>query len=488
MRGESLPTAASPAEAGSCGTNSKAILRLRNFNFAWMTGMSAAASERVESSPAPLEHAVLGRAHLLRSELAEEVHARPSDALDTPCRTTCVAKLIDPSDRAQELRHLADLCHRFCVDPPTADATHFGADLGPLKLKWERHGEFSGYIFIAAGLSPEPFIEPPVQWLPPGWLAAVPGRVLVAAHAKLVALPPGGIDPTFLARHFGGKLVMGGDIGENAGMAYTDFRVHDDGFSRFLLIDKSFTTRQAGRMLQRLFEIETYRMLALLALPVARQQSSQLVETEAALAAVTADIAAGSVDDEALLHQVTRLAAEVESSLAASQFRFGACRAYGELVATRIAELRETRQAGIQPIGEFMARRFTPAVATCASVSQRLRDLSERVARASALLSTRVDIARARQNQALLASMDRRAKAQLRLQQAVEGLSVAAIVYYAAGLVGYLSKGLQSAGIGLEPDMLVGGSVPLLFVAVVIATRRARRRQSSDDQQRPVLD
>lgn len=97
-------------------------------------------------------------------------------------------------------------------------------------------------------------------------------------------------------------------------------------------------------------------------------------------------------------------------------------------------------------------------------------------------LSTRVDIARERQSQALLASMDRRAKAQLRLQQAVEDLSVAAIVYYAAGLAGYLTKGLKSAGVGLEPDMLIGASILLLFVAVFIVTRRARRRLSRDER------
>ncbi len=38
------------------------------------------------------------------------------------------------------------------------------------------------------------------------------------------------------------------------------------------------------------------------------------------------------------------------------------------------------------------------------------------------------------QNQTLLASMDRRARLQLRLQQTVEGLSVAAICYYVVGL------------------------------------------------------
>ncbi len=450
--------------------------------------MKTLAPECNESSFALDHHSLLGPEHPLRDDLAGEVHARPSEGLETPCRATCVAKLIDPGERAQEIEHLAALCTPFCVEPPAAAANHFVARLGGLKLVWERHGEFSGYTFIVTGQSPTPFSEPAVVLLPPGWLAAIPGLVLVAAHAKIVAAPVEGIDLAFLARHFGGNLVIGGDVGGHAGMAYTDFRVHEDGFSRFVLIDKGFTARQAGRMLQRVFEIETYRMMALLALPVARQQSARLLEIETALASVTSDIASGNGDDEALLHKVTRLAAEVESCLSASQFRFGACRAYGELVATRIAELREARQPGIQPIGEFMTRRFTPAVATCAAVSQRLRDLSERVARASALLSTRVDIAREHQNQALLGSMDRRAKAQLRLQQTVEGLSVAAIVYYAAGLVGYLTKGLKSAGVGIEPDMLIGASIPLLLFLVVIVTRRARRRLSHDDQQHHLPD
>jgi uncharacterized membrane-anchored protein len=49
------------------------------------------------------------------------------------------------------------------------------------------------------------------------------------------------------------------------------------------------------------------------------------------------------------------------------------------------------------------------------------------VARANSLLVARVDVAHERQNQQLLASMDRRARLQLRLQETVEGLSVVAV-------------------------------------------------------------
>lgn len=423
--------------------------------------------------------------HPQRLMLAAEVHARPSEALDTPSRATYVAMLIDPADRATEFGHLRDLCTHFGVAPPDATANHFTAALANLRFKWEKHSEFSGYTFIVGGLSPLPFSEPPVHLLPEGWLAGLPGTTLVAAHAKVVGTPTVPVDAEFLARHFGTNLVIGGDVGEGAGAAYTDFTVHADGFSRFLLVDHGFTARQAGRMMQRLFEIEAYRMMALLALPIARTQSAHVIAIETQLSTLAAEIAAATDDDEVLLQKVTRLAAEVENGLATSQFRFSACRAYYELVVTRIAELREQRLPGIQPIGEFMARRFTPAVATCTTVSQRLHDLSERVARASALLSTRVDIARERQNQALLGSMDKRARMQLRLQETVEGLSVAAIVYYAAGLVGYLAKAAKGQGFAVEPDVVVGIAIPILIVAVIVLTRRARRRALRDTDSAP---
>jgi uncharacterized membrane-anchored protein len=425
--------------------------------------------------------------HPDRFVLADEVHARPPEPLDTPSRATYVAVLVGADERAAEHQHLARLCERFDVLPPPASATQFSARLGGLRLKWERHGEFSSYTAIAAGLSGEPFAEPVAALLPDGWLRGVPGRTIVAAHAKLIAAtgdqPP---DAAFLARHFGPHIIVGSGVGEGAGWAFTDFRVHADGCARFLLIDRSFTPRQAGRMMQRLFEIEVYRMLALLALPIARRQSPRIIAIERSLAEFTDGIASATGRDEELLHELTRLAAEVESGLAASQFRFGACRAYAELVRTRISELREVRIPGLQTIEEFMARRFTPAVATCQTVSQRLLDLSERVAQASSLLATRVGIARERQNQALLASMDRRARLQLRLQQTVEGLSVAAIVYYTAGLVGYMAKAARSAGSPSwppDPDLIVGVAVPLLAVAALLTVRRARRHIRQAERQ-----
>lgn len=427
--------------------------------------------------------ALLPPDHPDRHALAAEVHARPPEPLAAPCRASYVAVRLDAEARAAEGAHVAALCAHFGVAPPAAGQTQWAATLGPLRCKWERHGEFSSYTFFASGLAAAPFAEPAAAGLPAGWLAGVPGHTVCAAHAELAHADAGGAPPDTaqLAAHFGAHVVVGARIGDGAGLAFTDFQIHDDGFARLLLLDRELTERQAGRMLQRLFEIEAYRMMALLALPLARGLWPRLAAIEATLAQLTVQIADNRGADEALLQQLTTLAAEVERALASSQSRFGASRAYHALVTTRIAELREQRLAGLQTIDEFMTRRLSPAMATCATVSQRLHDLSERVAQASSLLSTRVDIARQRQNQALLAATARRAKLQLRLQQTVEGLSVAAIVYYMAGLVGYAAKALKAAGLPLSPDLVTGAAVPLLGALAWWTLHRVHARIAHDD-------
>lgn len=426
--------------------------------------------------------------HVERLALAGEVHARPPEPVDTPTRATHLALLVDAAERERERLHLASLCEHHGVATPALGATHVRAVLGELRLKWERHGEFSSYTFFAEGASGANFDVPAAMGLPMGWLAGIPGRTMAALHGTVMRL--GAQEPVpdsqTLMEIFAGHPVVGSEVAEGAGLAFTDFQIHEDGYGRVLLLDRRLTRNQAGRTMQRLFEIEAYRMMALLALPIARSQSPRLLMIERSLAALTDGIGSANQDaqrDEALLHELTRLAAEIESGLSASQFRFGACRAYADLVTARIAELRERRLPGLQTIDEFMTRRFRPAVATCQTVSQRLHDLSERISQASGLLRTRVEIARERQNQELLASMDRRARLQLRLQQTVEGLSVAAIAYYVAGLIGYGAKALESAGLPLDPDLATGLSVPFVAGLVYFALRRARRRlhRETDD-------
>lgn len=423
----------------------------------------------------------LPRDHPQRRDLNDEVHARPPQPMTPPLRISYLALFSDWSQRDNQFDHVCALARRFGATPPPAGANFYSADLGAFRLKWERHTEFARYKFILPGIGPgtgaSPFGQPAIAAVPADWIAGLGGEIIAAAHVALVSGPGNALDHDALAAsHFDGNPLVGASIGGGAGAAFTDFRIGADGFSRLLVLDRGMSPRQAGRMVQRLLEIDTYRMLAFLALPIARTLAPLLTRHERELAEITAALATASEEDEpVLLDRLTRLDAGIESRQADNFYRFSAAEAYYDLVRRRIGELREERIQGLQTFQEFTERRLAPAMSTCRSITARHNALSERVARTTQLLATRVDITRERQNKAVLESMNRRAHLQLRLQEAVESLSAVAAVYYMVSLVGYAAKGLEGAGIKVNPNVAMGVSIPFLAVLVVLAIRRIRR-------------
>ncbi len=413
--------------------------------------------------------------HPQRRELTDEVHARPPEALVAPMRLSYLALFGDAAMRQLAFQRVCALAGRLGVAPPPAGASHYVADFVTFRLKWESHSEFVRYTFIVTGAVDDPFADPAIAQVPPDWLASLPGEVIAAAHAAL--LPDTPLDLRDIAgRWFAGNVLLGAGLSDGAAAALTDLRIQPDGYTRFLVVDRTTSPWQAGRVVQRLLEIETYRVLALLALPLARETVPFLGRCERELGAITsALVGAAMADEPVLLERLTRLEAELESRQSANLYRFSAAAAYDELVQARIAELRETRIQGVQTFREFTARRLGPAMNTCRSVAARQAALSERVARTSRLLSARVDISHERQNQALLESMNRRASLQLRLQSTVEGLSIAAVTYYIVGLVGYGAKALAAAGLPLLPEVAMGASIPLIAGLVAFGLARSRR-------------
>ena len=176
-----------------------------------------------------------------------------------------------------------------------------------------------------------------------------------------------------------------------------------------------------------------------------------------------------------LLERLTQLGAEIDSREAANHYRFSAANAYYDLVQQRIADLREQRIEGLQLFREFTERRLAPAMNTLRAVASRQESLSERMARAVQLLSTRVDVTRERQNRKVLESINRRAKLQLRLQQTVEGLSVAAVTYYVVGLVGDAARGVKALGVKVNPDIAMMVGIPVVAALTAYGVHRIRR-------------
>lgn len=422
--------------------------------------------------------------HPQRRALNDEVHARPPEVFDGPVAVSYIAVLTDWSLRERVWEHLDALAQRYGIAGPAAGATHCSIDCGEFRLRWEQHTEFARFMFVVAGASGG-FDSPAVCAVPADWVAAMPGQLIVAAHAAIVRSPE--FDPDDAAAvHFAGNGLIGAAIGSGAAFALTDFRVHADRFGRWLVHDRSMTPRQAGRMLQRLLEIDTYRVMALLALPLARELAPQLDRCERELTQITAGLGHANAHDEpVLLDRLTALQAQIQSLESNHHYRFSAAAAYHQLVRQRIIELRETRIEGLPTFQEFTERRLAPAMSTCQAVATRQASLSQRLAQATQLLSTRVDLTREQQNQALLESMNRRVMVQLRLQQAVEGLSVAAISYYVVGLVGFVAKGLVAGGAPVDAEMAMAASVPIVVVLVAWAIHKARSRIARSNTEFP---
>ncbi|MEX0693622.1 MAG: DUF3422 domain-containing protein [Rhodospirillales bacterium] len=415
--------------------------------------------------------------HPLRSELTAEMNARPHAVIARPAQISHIACVTGEETADADRDHLRELCRAFKISAPPASASQFDADFGPFRLKWERHTEFSTYTLIKEGPVDQPFKGCPISEVPSDWLDGLPGKVLTALHVAIeTAATPERAGPE-LAGLFDNNSLVGGNIVDNRATVWTDYQIHTDGFLRFLIRDCELSEASLGRLVKRLCELETYRMMAMLALPLAREARPVIARLEQDLSDILQTLAfSGGMDDEQqLLELLSRVAAETERTSASLNYRFSASRAYQELVEQRAEALRIARIVGVQPMTDYMMTRFAPAMETRDNLTRRIETLSRRVARASDLLRTRVDVALEAQNRDLLQSMDRRAKLQLRLQQTVEGLSVVAISYYLLGLLGYVVKGLSSSGIiRFDPEIVLMALIVPVLLLVWFIVRRLR--------------
>ena len=419
--------------------------------------------------------------HPERVLLHNEIHARPAEVIQAPLAITHIVMLTDAAQREASRAHVAALLRDHHRPLPDAATTHVLIDLGAFRLRWEQHTEFVAWTFATPMAQPsvadvrEP--ETAIDAVPQSWLQALPGQCLSSLH--LWVLNEQEVDGPNLVRHMlQADTLVGSRVSGDAGSIHTDFAIHADGFSRMLLLaGPNLSPRRLGRLVQRVLEIETYRMAALLGLPAARKAAAVLATAERELAELANAIRDADRDAEpALLDSLTRLAGQVESAYAATHSRFSASSAYFELVEKRIQEIQESRLEGIQTIREFMDRRLTPARATCEWATRRQNALSERVSRVSSLLRTRVEIEQQQSSQQLLGDLNHRQGMQLKLQSTVEGLSVAAITYYITGLISYLAKGGQKLGWPWSPESTAAVAIPVVSFSVWWSLRRLHHK------------
>jgi uncharacterized membrane-anchored protein len=422
----------------------------------------------------PLDGAAIDlTVHPLRDAALDEIHARPFHRLETPRRLIHFAFQVNHDEAKRDREAMRALCDRHMFLPP-ADGAQYHRLMRPgFNLRWEQHTEFTTqtWDFPAANkalLKPEGHTPLPMGdfWQPGPMLVALDIVVLKLNHARGVE---GVFDETSLAHS---------RTDDGLAEVFTDFKRDSKGFTRIIVVDQGLGDVAAGSLVQRLIEIETYRTLTLLGLPEARRIGPKVREIEVTLAKLIDESksASGINDNRRILDELSRLTAELEALSATVSYRFAASRAYDDIVFQRLDVLDEKQIGTHTTWRDFLSRRMAPARRTLNAMQDRLADLSRKLTRATTLLRTRVDVEQEQQSQELLKSMNERTRLQLRLQQTVEGLSVAAVSYYLVGLIYYALQGLAKMGLIRDAQIGAAVAVPLVVLFVWFMVRRLKRR------------
>jgi len=359
--------------------------------------------------------------------------------VDAPCQVAYMA--LTTSDSAET--DIQALAHMMGGTEYVIGSGHYYERFEKFALKWERHSEFVTYTVFVDGEEDTPFSDIAVDCFPAKWMDTLRCKILTAIKLRMVSpaskkQAEQDVLTNFHTAFQSESLAISYVLDANAVVA-SDFKMDEEGFVRFGVLPIGQVGRnRLGRIVQRLLEIETYRAVSMLTLPIAKKVFSRLSNLERDLASEVQSISGREGTHRERLTALMSIAAEIEYLNAENAFRFGAGEAYAALVDQRILVLREERFLGRQTFSEFMMRRFSPTVRTCQAAQKRLQSISDRAARAADMLGTRVNVRAAEQNRALLEKMDARAELQLRLQETVEGLSVVAISYYGVSLLTYL--------------------------------------------------
>jgi uncharacterized membrane-anchored protein len=403
--------------------------------------------------------------HAARDFLVSEAHARPSENITGPANILHLAFRAEPSVRQQ-------FYHFLNPDADMALTRHISGTIGQLRVKLEHHTEFMSCTVFQDEVETDTQVDLTDflnKNLP---LQAV--EILVLLKLNIVA------SRDTLLKAVSGEHPMYGGVFRKAINIRSSYIPDDDGFIQFLLHGQDLTSNELGRRLQRVIEMETYRTMALLGLPEARKVGAELTDLEKELETLTRRLR-GSAENtqqesEALFEHLSIVSERANVLATQSRYRFAASLAYAALFDQRLDSLEEEKVSKLQTLSGFLRSRFEPGIATIKSTLKRQETLTHDLSRALVLLRTRLELNLAKDNQALLQSMNKRHDQQLKISQTVEGLSIVAITYYAVGLASYLFKAATAQPwMPFSATLMTAISVPFILLSVSLLLRRVRR-------------
>lgn len=338
---------------------------------------------------------------------------------------------------------------------------------GPRSVTWEFHAEFVTITWRAESRDRE-------NWPEGIGLELLHDAQLIAA-TRIDVIEDEAIPERFFAQ-FNLTSLCVSTVEGGLGQIATDYVPDAAGYTRIEFAAGALTPMRRSVLSRRLLEVDTYRSMVLLALPLARRTAPQIGTVEQELGRVIETLADATTSEaiQTALHALHLLSIRTGQLGEVLTYRFAAAKAYGEVLHARLNSLREGPTPHGSSIGRYLSNRVDPALQTCLALEKRLTTLTEKIERAIELLNVRIGLDLQIQNKEVLQTIASTAQSQFRLQATVEGLSVIAISYYAIGILSYVLAGpLETAR--FDKPLALSITAPLVVLLVWWAIRRIRR-------------
>jgi uncharacterized membrane-anchored protein len=405
--------------------------------------------------------------HPDRQAITEELHARPVDIIDGVARVRRLVFVTPDGGGDALIARFNAFCAAHSIEPMPRGVRQTGFTVGTRAVTWEFHTEFVTITWRAPLGDAE-------NWPTDIGLEATGAAGLIAA-TRIDVIADSEIPARFIPQFNVSSLCVS-DVEDGAAQIATDYVTDADGFTRLEFAAGALTALRRSILVRRLLEIDTYRSMAMLALPLARRASPDLASAERDLSALIETLAGATTSEsiQAALDALHRLSIRSGQLSERLGYRFAAAKAYGRILEARLEGLREGPTALGSTIGRYLSNRVDPALATCLAIEKRLETLTDKIERAIELLNVRIGLDLQIQNKSVLETIASTAQSQFRLQATVEGLSVIAISYYALGILSYVLAGpLEFAH--FDKTLAVSIAAPVTILIVWWAVRRVRR-------------
>ena len=429
----------------------------------------------------------------------DELHARPYIKLGNNLRTFHFAYLIKDNDEIKAWKHLNKyIISEGFQELPKKHSKYWVAEHENLIIRYECHTEFISLTLIFPNTIltqkkkiPNLFDEKFLTKLPSQFLQNFPGQHFLSTWVEMASTDYN-YQPIDVEKYFFHDNFAGSKVAEDGANVFISFKTDNSnfigsGFRRVFIQNKNLRTRRTGRLLQRIVELETYQVLSLLGLSQVRTETANLSYLEKKITEITKSVSGKakknlinksktSQNYQNDLNELSYVVAKIEEIASSTNYRLSATSAYYKLVEQRIIDLREERLESFQTHNEFLSRRLQPAIRTCEAFSRRLESLAVRAQRADNLVRTQIEMSIQIQNKNLLESMEARARAQLRLQETVESLSIVAITYYVVGLLSTLIQPINFEKTFISKNVFLSLSVPIILIIIWYIAKMVRKK------------